>query len=443
MVPVLAAAPWTQTVHGTGRAVAFNPVLRPQYLISPIEGRVKKWHVVEGDRVRAGQRLVDLVDNDPLRLERLRDQEVLALQRLTQAEGRVIDQELRLQFIKDEREVLLQEARANIARAEAQILVVRRELSKARADLRREELAYNRMYRLYNSPEGQVVPKDDVEEALRQYELAQEQVPLVEAQIELATRSLDAATAALAGVDNRTSAAIQTENVAIKAAKENEAAVAQQYGLIQSEVQRQANQHVDAPRDGTVFRILANAEAGGQLVKAGERLAVLVPDLDAVRKVTEAQKQAVGGVAGGPATAGLISLTSADYPGIVAELSIDGNDLPLVRKGDRVVLQFEGWAAVQFAAYPEAAAGTFDGRVYLVDPTADEVGRFRILVEPDKAMPKWPDEEYLRQGVRAQGWVLIKEVRLGYEMWRLLNGFPPAREVSPKNAGQQLGPVGK
>ena len=31
----------------------------------------------------------------------------------------------------------------------------------------------------------------------------------------------------------------------------------------------------------------------------------------------------------------------------------------------------------------------------------------------------------LRQGVRVNGWVLLKQVPLGYEIWRLLNGFPP------------------
>ena len=442
LVPVLAAAPWTQTVHGTGRAVAFNPVLRPQYLISPIEGRVKKWLVVEGQKVRAGQRLVDLVDNDPLRLERLREQEMLALQRMTQSDGRVIDQELRLRFVSDEREVLLLQARAEIAKAEAQILVVRRELSQARADLLREELAYNRLDRLFRSAVGEVVPKDQVEEAKRKFDLAREQVPLVEAQITLSEKSLEAAQAALAALSNRTSAAIQTENAAVKAAKIDQAAVRQQYGMVQSEVQRQANQHVDAPLNGTMFRVLANAEAGGQLVKAGERLAILVPDLADREDVPPAVREAFGGAAGGPGFAAIISLTPGDLPGIVAELSIDGNDLPLVRVGDRVVLQFEGWAAVQFAAYPEAAAGTFEGRIYLVDPTADEVGRFRILVEPAPG-ETWPDENYLRQGVRAQGWVLVKEVRLGYEVWRLLNGFPPAREVKPKDSQQMLGPVGQ
>ena len=53
-----------------------------------------------------------------------------------------------------------------------------------------------------------------------------------------------------------------------------------------------------------------------------------------------------------------------------------------------------------------------------------------ILVLPDPADDPWPAEQFLRQGVRAQAWVLLNQVSLGYEWWRQLNGFPPV--VSPK-----------
>lgn len=442
LVPVLLLAPWTQTVHGTGRALAFNPVQRTQFVVSPIEGRVRKWHVVEGDRVRAGQLLVDLVDNDPMILERLQEQETLALQRLTLADGRVNDQRSRLQFITDEREILLAEAGYRIEQAEAQLLVVRQELERAKADLVREELAFRRAERLFNSKVGEVVSRDTVEEAQRKFELATAQVPLVEARIKLAEKTLQGAKAQRDATDKRTSAALQTEAAALKSAQSEQAAVRQQYNTIRTQVERQQNQRIHAPATGTVFRILANAEAGGQLVKAGERLAVLVPDVQQARPLGPGDRRGLAAAAGGPAVGGVEALTPGGYPGIVAELSIDGNDLPLVRVGDRALLQFEGWAAVQFAAYPEAAAGTFEGRVYLVDPTADGHGRFRILVEPAPGAA-WPDEAFLRQGVRAQGWVLAQQVRLGYELWRLLNGFPPAREVKPKDEGRPLGPVGK
>jgi len=441
LIPVLLLAPWTQTVHGTGRAIAFNPVQRPQFLVSPIEGRVKKWHVVEGDRVKAGQLVAELVDNDPRMLERLREQESLALLRTTLADGRVADQRNRLRFVSDERQILLDESQARIDQAQAQLLQFLQEIERAKADLVREEQSYVRLDRLNRSKVGEVASKDQVEEAFRRLDLAKAQLPLVEARVKFGQKAFDAATLQKQALDKRTQASITSEDAALKSAESEQASVRQQYNQAKIQVERQLAQFILAPTDGTVFRLLANAEAGGQLVRPGERLLVMVPDIKPIQPLRPAGQEALAAVAGGLAADGIAALTPGDYPGIVAELLIDGNDLPLVRKGDRAIVQFEGWAAVQFAAYPEAAAGTFEGRIYLVDPTADERGRFRILVEPGPNA-KWPDEEYLRQGVRAQGWVVVKEVSIGYELWRLLNGFPPAREVTPKEARMPLGPVG-
>ncbi len=438
LIPVLGFAPWTQTAHGTGRAIAFNPVQRPQFLISPIEGRVKKWHVVEGDPVRAGQLLVELVDNDPQILQRLQQQELLALERLTLAEGRVKDQENRMRFVKDERVVLLLADDARIGQSQAQILVVKQQLLQATFNLKREEQHYERLYALFMDKAGKAISKDQVEEQERKLELAKAQVPLVEAQVKLAEKFLEAAEKQRGATDNRTNAMIQSEEAALKSAQGEQASVQQQYNTVIIQVRRQENQQIYAPVDGTIFRVLANAEAGGQLVRPGERLAVLVPDIKPGAK--NPPNDAVVAVAGGLGIGVPSPLTDDKHPGIVAELTIDGNDLPLVRVGDRVLLQFEGWAAVQFAAYPEAAAGTFEGRIYLVDPTSDGQGRFRILVEPAPDS-KWPNENFLRQGVRAQGWIILNRVTVGWEVWRLLNGFPPAREVKPKDSSQLLGPV--
>lgn len=439
MVPALGVAPWTQTAHGTGRAIAFNPVQRPQFVISPIEGRVKKWHVVEGDRVTAGQLLVELVDNDPLILDRLREQETLALQRLTLADGRVNDHESRLEFVRGEREVLIAEAQARIGQSEQQVLVVMQELEQAKFNLKREELAYDRLNKLFTSKVGKVVAEDQVEEAERRRDLAKAQVPLVEARLKLNEKTVEGARAQKEATDKRTAGLIQTEEASLKSAQSERASVRQQYNTIKTQLERQENQRVYAPADGTIFRVLANAEAGGQLVRAGERLAVLVPDIRPGARTADPAAGLVAAV-GGLGAVAANPLTDDKHPGIVAELSIDGNDLPLVRVGDRVLLQFEGWAAVQFASYPEAAAGTFEGRVYLVDPTSDGQGRFRLLIEPAPGSA-WPDESFLRQGVRAQGWVLLNTVTVGFEVWRLLNGFPPAREVKAKEPGGAFGPV--
>lgn len=151
---------------------------------------------------------------------------------------------------------------------------------------------------------------------------------------------------------------------------------------------RQQSQTIQADRDGIVMRILA--PQGGIMVSAGEALAVLVPDTE---------DRAV-------------------------EMYISGNDLPLVQPGRKVRLQFEGWPAVQFTGWPSVAIGTFGGTVRFVDQADDGKGNYRILVFPDPEEPDWPSAQFLRQGVRTVGWVLLDEVRLGWELWRRLNGFP-------------------
>ncbi|MEM9412602.1 MAG: toxin secretion protein, partial [Planctomycetota bacterium] len=81
--------------------------------------------------------------------------------------------------------------------------------------------------------------------------------------------------------------------------------------------------------------------------------------------------------------------------------------------------------AVQFAGWPSVAVGTFSGLVATVDATDNGKGEFRILVTPNSADDQaWPSDRYLRQGVRANGWVMLRQVSLGYEIWRQLNGFP-------------------
>ncbi|MCA9008078.1 MAG: toxin secretion protein, partial [Planctomycetaceae bacterium] len=100
-----------------------------------------------------------------------------------------------------------------------------------------------------------------------------------------------------------------------------------------------------------------------------------------------------------------------------------------------VRLQFEGWPAVQFSGWPSVAVGTFGGEVVSVDAIDNGLGKFRILIRPDPDDNPWPQDRFLRQGVRANAWVLLNQVPLWYEVWRKLNGFPPA--VSVEEPGQK------
>jgi multidrug efflux pump subunit AcrA (membrane-fusion protein) len=153
---------------------------------------------------------------------------------------------------------------------------------------------------------------------------------------------------------------------------------------------RQHSQRVLSPMDGVILRRYSGQES--VLVKAGDIIAELVPDTNS---------RAV-------------------------EMLVDGNDVPLINVGDEVRLQFEGWPGIQFSGWPSIAIGTFGGAVAVVDAADNGTGEFRILVVPGKN-ESWPEPRYLRQGVRAHGWVLLGRVSLWFELWRRFNGFPPTQ----------------
>ena len=153
---------------------------------------------------------------------------------------------------------------------------------------------------------------------------------------------------------------------------------------------RQSLQLVRAPRDGVILRV--NAGDTSTFIDAGQVVATFVPD---------------------------------DVPRAV-EIFIDGRDVSLIRNGDKVRLQFEGWPVVQFSGWPSVAIGTFGGVVLSIDPSADATGVFRVLVTEDQEDPNpWPTSDYVRFGSKARGWVLLEQVTVGFEVWRQLNNFPP------------------
>lgn len=290
---ILIFSPWQQTAPGDGRVVAWAPGDRVQQIAANVEGRVEKWFVREGDRVKEGEPIAKMADNDPHIMDRL----------------------------GSEREAI-----------EKQIDALRLHVRITGKNLARQK-------------------------ALLQEGVASEW-SYEQAQIAKATadRELANAEARLLQLDSR--------------------------------IARQGTLEIRAPKDGVVQSILVGENVG--LVKSADVLAILVPSVE--------QR--------------------------VAELFLDGRDLPFVREGQLVRLQFEGWPIIQFAGLPDLSVGTFVGRVMRIDSSDAGGGKFRILVEK-RDVDLWPSSELLRQGVRARGWVQLNRVPLWFEAWRLINGLPP------------------
>ncbi len=187
---------------------------------------------------------------------------------------------------------------------------------------------------------------------------------------------------------------MEQATIAFKNAQSAEAQALANYTQMQSKVTRQQSQLVNAPADGTIVRLLIGTSS--VFVNQGQIVAIFVPKSDKLS----------------------------------AQIFIRGYDLPLVYEGRKVRLQFEGWPAIQFSGWPSIAVGTFGGVVSFVDQTANPDGLFRVIIVPEKD-ENWPESKYIRQGTRVNGWILLNQVALGYELWRQFNGFPPSLDAAP------------
>lgn len=421
-----AFAPWQQSVTGAGDVMAYSPGQRPQTLQAPIKGRIVRWRkdLVENMHVKKDDFIVEIQDMDPELMRRLESQVVASKSAVTAAQQYLLASERNrdaadkfisstenlLRTYKAVKDEIVGGADAAIEGAQNKVEAERQNLGEMEAAFTQVEADYHRQKSLFDD---QIVSELKFQMAERKYKEAKAKVEKArfyvetarnvltekkrdrdakeqkaQADIDYANASLDKARGEFAKAESAVHKATSDHNKAQKELLEMETKMA-----------RQESQVLVAPFDGFLTEI--SADQGSGILKGGEALCTIVPD-------------------------------TADR---AVQVWLDGNDAPLVGPGRHVRLQFEGWPAVQFAGWPSVAVGTFGGTVVSVDATDDGKGKFRALVRPDKGQPDWPDERYLRQGVRAHAWVLLEQVPLWYELWRNMNGFPPVVEQSKDKAG--------
>jgi multidrug resistance efflux pump len=393
VVAALAIVPWQQNIRGSGRVVAFDAYDRIQTVAAPVMGRVRKAWVIEGSRVREGDPLLEIVDNDPNLVTRLEQQRAALVAGLSASQAKVAVYDEQVRALAQARDLAIAAAEQQVEVAIAKVRSEEHGLDAAQAAARQASLNFSRQRDLF--AEG-LASRADYEMAERQDSESRAKVEQAREALRAARNELESKRADLGRVDTEAKAKIDSARAQREAANVEVANKDKQVAELEVRINQQSTQLVRAPRDGTVFRL--SVSPGAELVKAGDPLAQLVPD-------TESR---------------------------AVELWVDGNDVPLIAEGRPVRIQFEGWPAVQFAGWPSVAVGTFGGRVKLVDTTDDGTGRFRIVVVPDPEEEPWPESDFLRQGARAKGFILLDQVRLGYELWRQANGFPPTVESGGK-----------
>lgn len=371
--------PWRQFVSGMGRVIAFNPLDRRVNVEAQVSGRVKHLHVVEGQRVKKGDLIAEIQDNDPNLLNNLKAQREAIESRRDFAHGRV--ESLTAQITQQE-----------LAKAQA-IDGAEQRVAGARIAAETAVLNFNRTKELH----------------ARQLE-SQRNLELATLSRDSSSAELKSAEAALKRTSNDMDATIASTHASKGTALGEVATAERDLSVIDIQINQNLRQVVDAPRDGIVLQVAAT---DGTYLRPGSLICVIIPETDSR----------------------------------FVEVWVSGNDMPLVHArqeengkvipGSPVRLSFEGWPAVQLIGWPQLAVGTFGGEVVFVDATDDGAGKFRVVVGPaddivDRGDGKgpvivgWPDSErWLRQGARANAWIMLNQVPLWFELWRQLNGFPP------------------
>lgn len=385
--------PWRQFVSGTGRVIAFNPLDRRINVEAQVSGRVKHLHVTEGQHVKKGDLIVEIQDNDPDLIANLRAQREAIESRRNFALGRV-------------ESLIAQITQQELAKAQA-IDGAEQRVAAAKIAAETAALNYTRTHALFEKGLS----------SQREHELAT-------LQRDSTSADLKSAKATLNRTSNDFDATISSIHAQKGSAHGDVATAERDLSVIDVQINQTQRQIVEAPRDGIVLQVAAT---DGTYLRPGSLICVIIPETDSR----------------------------------FVEIWVNGNDMPLiqVRKeengivtpGSQVRLAFEGWPAVQMIGWPQLAIGTFGGEVVFVDATDDGMGRFRVVIGPsddvvDRGDGKgpvkvgWPDKQrWLRQGVRANAWVMLDQVPLWFELWRQMNGFPPI--IS--NADGKLDPTKK
>lgn len=398
---IIAFVPWTQTITVTGQLSAYSPYERPQWIESQITGRIKRWHIFEGVRVKQGDLIVELDDWDPnymapdllARLEDRRkalgETRKAALERAEQLEKRIAEMQNLVKAAVPSAGARVIEAENKVREASQKVESMKIAVATAELNVdRHKQLAEQGLVsqrELELSIQGAIASKADLQGAEAALKAAQQGMRALsfgrdQISAEVLQRLMEAEAARNGSVADAAKATNELADIELR---------------LSNASQRRLAGRVYSPVDGTVVKM---AEVGvGETVRQGDRLVRISP-------------------------------ASVDK---AIEMTADGIDAPLLNVGRKVRLLFYGIPAIPLPAWPEVMAGTYGGVIKVIDQLDDGKGNYRFWVVPDPDDRPWPDQAHVRQGTKTMGWVILNRVPLWYELWRRFNLFPPDFQERP------------
>jgi multidrug resistance efflux pump len=390
---VLLFLPWTQNISGSGAVTTLKPDQRPQTIHTAIAGRIEKWYVQEGDYVKKGDTILFISEIkedylDPNLIKNTKNQ-VEAKKMAQESYGnKVTTLSMQINAIENEKNLKLQQAQNKIRQAILKVKSDSMDLVAVKTQLKIAKTQFERSVTL--NKEG-LKPLTDLEE---------KRLKLQDVEAKIITQE----NKFLASKNEFINTKVEVNRIDAEYAEKASKAKSDQYTAIsnqfdtEAQVNKLENQYanyqirnelyyIKAPQNGFVNRALQSGL--GETIKEGTQIVSIMP---------------------------------SEYD-IAVETFVSPNDLPLVHKGEKVRIWFDGWPTVVFSGWPDLSYGTFGGKIVAVENFISDNGKFRVLIAPDKKEASWPKQ--ISMGSGAQTLALLDNVPIWFELWRTLNGFPP------------------
>lgn len=385
--------PWTQNVSGAGSVTTLKPNQRPQTVQSAIAGRIEKWYVNEGDYVKKGDTILFISEIkedylDPNLVENTGKQVDAKVSSASSYASKVKALENQIGAIDNERGLKFKQAQNKLIQAKLKVQSDSIDLEAVKTQLKIAKTQYNRSINL--NKEG-LKPLTDVEEKRVKLQDSEAKIitqenKYIAAQNEVLNAKMEL-NRILAEYSEKVAKAQSDKQTALSSQFDTEAQVNKLKNQYQNYQIRNGMYYIVAPQNGYVNRALQSGI--GETIKEGTSIVSIMP---------------------------------ANFD-IAVETYISPVDFPLIHKGEKVRVWFDGWPSIVFSGWPGASFGTFGGVIVAKENFISENGKYRVLIAPDKNDKVWPKQ--LSIGAGTQTIALLDNVPIWFEIWRTLNGFPP------------------
>jgi adhesin transport system membrane fusion protein len=384
--------PWTQNIRAKGSVTTLSPEDRPQSVQATIGGKIEEWYIQEGAIVSFGDTIMRISEvkeayMDPSILNNTNNQIIAKNESSKAYSEKAVNLSQQLQALINGREIKLEQ---NQIKVQQTILKIQSDSIDLVAAKTKADIATNQLARIQNLYDEGLKSLTDLEAKRLSIQEAQAKVMSIQNKVNSHNNellNLQSNIIAITNDYNNKIAKSRSDRMSALSSKYNADAsknkLQSQYNTYEV---RQSNYFITSPINGTITEAIKTGI--GELIKAGDAIVNIIP-----KKYN-----------------------------LAVETYIQPMDMPLLDIGQKVRVQFDGWPAIVFSGWPNSSYGTFGGEIFAINNDISRNGKYRILIAPDPDDMPWPYE--VRVGGGANTLTLLNDVKVGYELWRQLNGFP-------------------